>query len=142
MKAPSRATLSPKKGTRVDFSIFMGACKKRRSAPIMGCLPAHCLLAFCFLPSAFCFLSYVRALGIDVNGIKGLAGRHEQPVALASAEAEIGADFRQQDHANPFAAGSEDVHAIVSLTYPAGPRPDVPVFVGADAVGKPRALAG
>ena len=75
------------------------------------------------------------SLSIDVNGIKGLAGSHEQPVALASAEADIGADFRQQDHANPFAAGGKNVHAIVSLTHPACPRPDVAVLVGADAVG-------
>ena len=73
------------------------------------------------------------ALCIDVNGVKGLAGAHEQPVALASAEAEIGAGFRQHDLANPFAAEGEDVHAIVSLADPAGGGPDVAVPVGANA---------
>src|SRR5258706_7793639 len=86
-------------------------------------------------------LGDVGALGLDVHGIQGLARGHEQAVPLGTAEADVRADLRQADLADALAIRSEDVHAVVSLAGPAGPRPDVSVHVGADAVRRAR-LAG
>ena len=83
----------------------------------------------------------MRSLRLDVDGVERLAGGHEQPVALGPAEAEVGADLRQQDQADARAVRAEDVHAVVAVADPAGADPDVAVDVGADAVGQAGAFA-
>src|ERR1017187_1049983 len=75
----------------------------------------------------------VGAAGSDEDGVEGLAGRHIEPVALGTAEAEVGADLRQQDHADAMALGRKDVYAIVARAA-AGSRPDVAVDIGSNSV--------
>src|SRR5690606_34473656 len=62
--------------------------------------------------------------------------RHEQPVALAASEADVGADLRQPDLADARAVGGEDMDAVVTVADPAGARPDVPVLVATDPVSE------
>src|SRR6476620_11667200 len=83
----------------------------------------------------------VRADRFHVDRVERLAGRHEQAISSGPAEADVGADLRQQDHPDPLTRRREDVHSVVARSNPAGARPDVAVGVGADAVRHARALA-
>ena len=58
------------------------------------------------------------ALRLHIDGIERLAGAHKEAVALGAAEADVGADLRQQDHADALAFGGENMDAVV-----AGARP-------------------
>src|ERR1035438_6898345 len=78
-------------------------------------------------------LRYVGAAGTHEHGVQRLAGRHVEAVALGTAEAEVGADLGQQDHADALALRRKDVYAIVACAA-AGSRPDVAVDIGADSV--------
>src|SRR4051794_40352458 len=75
----------------------------------------------------------VRANSLDVDAVERLAGSHEQPVSLRSAEADIRAVLRQADHADHFPARRDHLHS--------GPRtgPDVSVDVAPHSVGSGRA---
>src|SRR3546814_7118004 len=64
-----------------------------------------------------------------MDRIEALAGRHEQPVALGPAEAEVGADLRQPDLRDARAVGCEHVDPVISVTDPAGGRPHIPLLV-------------
>src|SRR5690606_4563858 len=75
-------------------------------------------------------------LCLDVHGIQGRAARHEQPVALAAAEADVAADFRQQDLTDARAVGGKDVHAVIAIADPASAGPNVAVHVAANSVGE------
>ena len=59
-------------------------------------------------------LADMGALNTDVHRIQRLASRHVQPISLGATEAQVGADFRQQDHANALAAGREDLNAVIT----------------------------
>src|SRR5260370_1344941 len=84
----------------------------------------------------------VRTSGFHVHRVQRLGGGHEQPVALRPPKANVGANLRQQDHADALAFGIEDVNAVISRSHPAGADPDVAIGVGPDAVREPRALSG
>src|SRR5258708_20807464 len=60
------------------------------------------------------------ALGFDIHGVDRLAGGHEQAIALAAAEAEVGAALGQQDAADQRAVRPAHGHTILS---PAPPQP-------------------
>src|SRR5258708_12103150 len=53
-----------------------------------------------------------RALRIDVERIERMARGHEQPVALDTAEAEIGPALGQRDEADGFADRVENLHPV------------------------------
>ena len=55
------------------------------------------------------------ALRLDVERIDGLAGGHEQAVALPAAEAEVGAALGQQDAADQSAVGREHRDAVLAF---------------------------
>src|SRR4030095_13279938 len=74
-----------------------------------------------------------HALRVHVERVERLAGRHEEPVALDPAEAEVGAALREQDAADELARGVEDRHAIEALAA-APPAPEVAVDITAHAV--------
>src|SRR5262249_2848937 len=76
----------------------------------------------------------VGTLRLYIQGVQGLARRHEQAVALGAAEADVGTDLRQQDQADPLAVRCEHVDPVVAVAHPAGPDPDVAVDVRPDAV--------
>src|SRR5476651_1259436 len=48
------------------------------------------------------------ALRVHIKRVERVAGRHEQAVAIAAAEADVGAAFRQVDMADRLALGIED----------------------------------
>ena len=55
----------------------------------------------------------MRALGLYVDRVERLAGSHKEAVALAAAEADIAADFRQENLPDAFALlRLEDMNAI------------------------------
>src|SRR5271155_3209807 len=76
-------------------------------------------------------------LRFHVDRIERLAGRHEQAVALRAAEADVGANLRKENQADPLALLVEDVNAVVAVADPAAARPDVAVHVRANAVREP-----
>src|ERR1043166_4510545 len=83
----------------------------------------------------------MRALRIHEQCIERLTGRHEQTVSLGAAEADITADFRQQDLANTLSVGRENMDPVIAFPDPTGAGPDVPIDVGADAISHPREAA-
>src|SRR5437868_2830591 len=62
------------------------------------------------------------AFGIDVDRVERLARRHEQPVAAASAKAQIGAALRQCDAADHLAVGREHRDPVEFAWAPAAPQ--------------------
>jgi hypothetical protein len=56
--------------------------------------------------------------GLDVDDVEGLAGGHEEAVAVRAAEADVGADFREEDLADALGFGGEDLHAVVTGAKP------------------------
>src|SRR5437763_7475385 len=86
--------------------------------------------------------SEMRALGLDVNGVEGLAGGHEQTVAFFAPKTNVRADFRQQNHPDSTAFRRKYVHAVVAVTHPARRGPEVAIEVAADAVGAAVAAYG
>src|SRR5438034_8229460 len=86
--------------------------------------------------------SDMRALGLDVNGVEGLAGGHEQTVAFFASKTNVRADFRQQNHPDSTAFRRKYVHAVVAIAHPARRGPEVAIDVAADAVGAAVAAYG
>src|SRR5882757_9446088 len=80
----------------------------------------------------------MRALRLHIDRIQRLACRHEQPVSLLAAEADIGAGLGQFDLANARAVRGEDVHAVIAVTDPAGADPGIAVGIDAKAIRKTR----
>jgi hypothetical protein len=77
-----------------------------------------------------------RALRLHIERIERTAGRHEQPVALGAAEADVGADLRQADAQDRLAVGRER-HDAVELLAPCSPTaPQIAGDVAAHAVGR------
>src|SRR5439155_25719491 len=64
-------------------------------------------------------LRNVRALRLDIDRVDRLARGHEEAVALLPAEAEVGANFRQQNHADALAFWRKNVDAVVTVAHPA-----------------------
>src|SRR5262249_13931453 len=77
-----------------------------------------------------------RALGSDVKGVQGLAGRHEEPVPLGAPEGHVAADLGEPDAPDELAPGRPYRHPAVAHG-PAGVAgaPHVAVHVAAGAVG-------
>src|SRR5262245_54208143 len=80
----------------------------------------------------------VRAARLHIDRVERLAAGHEESVALAPAEAYVGADLGQADLTDANAVGRKDVHAVIAVADPAGARPDIAVLVAADAVREAR----
>src|SRR3981081_1748667 len=80
----------------------------------------------------------MRALGLDIDRIQRLAGRHEQAVALLAAEADIGAGLGQQNLADPGAIRREHLDAVIAWADPARADPDVAFGVDPQSVRKTR----
>src|SRR5436190_860748 len=77
-----------------------------------------------------------RALGVDVERVQRMACRHEQPVAIAAAEADVGAALGQLDVADRLAVGIEYAHAVKLGRAHAPAAPQIAVGVDAEAVGR------
>src|SRR5207249_11283234 len=71
----------------------------------------------------------VGARCFHIDGIKGFACGHEQPVALGTAETGVGAGFWQTDHSDAIAVRRNDLNSRT------GSSPDVAVHVTANAIG-------
>ena len=70
----------------------------------------------------------MRGAGIHINRIQALAGRHEEAVAPGAPEADVGAVFREADHADLLACRGDDQHAGASTA------PEVAVHIAAHAI--------
>src|SRR5678816_2391340 len=81
-------------------------------------------------------LSRRTASGLDEHRVQGAAAGHEQAVALAAAEADVGDDLRHADPTYALAVRCEYVNPVVALAHPAHAGPDVAVFVAPYAVGE------
>src|SRR5258705_10277278 len=81
-------------------------------------------------------LTWCGALGVDVDGVERLAGAHEEPVPLGSAEGDVRSRFRQTNPAEQLALRIPDRHAaIADIGAGITSAPEVAVDVDADAVG-------
>src|SRR5205085_5601760 len=68
--------------------------------------------------------------------VERLASRHEQPIALGSAEADVAADLREPDAPDQLAGGIPDRHpAIADGATGVARAPEVALDIGAHAVG-------
>ena len=76
----------------------------------------------------------MSAGGVDVDGVKRLAGRHEKAVVLASSEAKVAAGFGQFDQTDALTFGIENVDAIVAVADPSCAGPEVSIDVAANAI--------
>src|SRR5262249_53819276 len=78
------------------------------------------------------------ALGVDVEGVERLTRRHEQPIALWTAEADVGADFRQSNAADQLSVPRPHGHAAVAETADGGiavaRNPEISVDIGVRAI--------
>src|SRR6185503_8482416 len=68
--------------------------------------------------------SALDALGVDIERIDRVTRRHEQPIALDAAEAEVGAAFRERNKADWLAGRIENLDAVLLLVAhtPAAPQ--------------------
>jgi hypothetical protein len=76
----------------------------------------------------------VSAHGLGIDGVKTAAGGHEEAVSARAAEADVGADFWENNLADSLSFRGEDVDAVVAFAHPAHSGPDVSVFVAANAI--------
>src|SRR5262245_8831508 len=74
------------------------------------------------------------ALGIDVERIDRVARGHEQAVAVAAAEADVGAALRERDEADRLAVGVEHLDAVKTGAPHAPAAPQIAVDIDAEAV--------
>jgi len=78
--------------------------------------------------------------GVDVDGVDAGAGGHEEAIAFAASEADIGADFGEVDLADTVSVGGEDVNTVITVADPTGTGPDIAVGVATDAVSISRVV--
>src|SRR5260370_17064320 len=78
----------------------------------------------------------LRAARIRVERIERVTRGHEQAVALAPAESEVGAALRQRDEADRLALGIEHLDPIELGVAHAPAAPQVAVHVDTEAVGR------
>src|SRR6266404_1690367 len=76
------------------------------------------------------------ALGVDVERIERVARRHEQAIAMAAAEAEVGAALRQVDVADRLARRIEYAHAVEVGRAHAPAAPQIAVDIDPETVGR------
>src|SRR5215510_2796689 len=82
------------------------------------------------------YLGGPRALSGDVKRVERLARRHEESIALGSAEADVPAHFRKPDATDELALGVPHRHpAVAQVASRVARDPDVALDVTADAVG-------
>src|SRR4051794_20520366 len=77
-----------------------------------------------------------RALVVDVDGVDRRARRHEQPVPLLAAEAQVGARLRQVDLADQVPARRVAADPVLPRVGPPHAAPDVALRVDPHPVGK------
>src|SRR5262249_58208841 len=77
-----------------------------------------------------------HALRVDVKCVERMARGHEQPVAIAPAEADVGAAFRQIDVTDRLAGGIEHPHAVELGRAHAPAAPQIAVDIDPQAVGR------
>src|SRR5258705_6949278 len=81
-------------------------------------------------------LSRSRSLGGDIERVQRLAGRHEQPIALGSAEGDVAAHLGQADATDELTFRRPHRHPAVAQIAAAIARdPEIAVHVTAGAVG-------
>src|SRR3954447_23915464 len=80
----------------------------------------------------------MRALRLDIDGIKRLARRHEQAVSLLATEAHIGAGFRQANLTDACAVRRENLDAVITFANPARADPDIAIDVDPQSVREAR----
>lgn len=80
----------------------------------------------------------MSAEGLYIDGVEGLAAGHEQAIASRAAKADVAADLGEEDLADAFAFGIEDMDAVVAIADlgPSGAGPHIAVGVAPDAVGE------
>src|SRR5262249_61126531 len=83
-----------------------------------------------------------RALSIYIEPIERMACSHEQPIALAATEANIGAALRQCNKADRLAFGIKHFDAVEVGVAHAPPAPQIAVHVDAEAVRRALRLGG
>src|SRR5437899_7084434 len=71
-----------------------------------------------------------------------VARRHEQPVAVAAAEAEVGAAFGQRDEGDRLAGGVENLDPVLLGVAHAPAAPEIAVDIAAEAVGRATRFGG
>src|SRR3989442_7377009 len=91
-------------------------------------MSARDTLLLCKSPSGRGLLRDVGARCFHIDGIQGFACGHEQPVAPATAETDVGAGFGQTDHSDAIAVRRNDLNSRT------GSSPDVAVHVTTNAI--------
>src|SRR5579862_4232744 len=74
-------------------------------------------------------LCNVSSYRVHIHRVKRLAGGHKQPVTPRTPETDVGAVFRQTNHADGLAVRCDHLHARPRS------RPNVPIDVATNAVG-------
>src|SRR5262245_1522890 len=83
-----------------------------------------------------------RALRIHIKRIERMARSHEQPIALATTEAKIGAALWQRDKADRLAFGIEHLDAVEVGVAHAPAAPQIAIHVDAEAVRRALRFGG
>src|SRR5437879_12268521 len=79
----------------------------------------------------------MRSLGFHIHRVERLTAGHKYAVALAPAEAQVGAALGQHDLADAVTIGGKDMHAVKTLTTPTCSRPDIARDLRTNAVRPP-----
>src|SRR5258705_7134495 len=87
-------------------------------------------------------LSPGGALRVDVERKHRRAAAHEEAVAIAPAEAQVGAALGQVDAADQLGLAVEDIDAVQRLAAHAPAHPEVALDIYAEAVGRAASLGG
>ena len=83
-----------------------------------------------------------HALGIHIHRIHRCAGGHKQPIAVTSAEAQIGATFRQIDTSDQFALRIEYRHAVEAFLAHTPAAPQIAVDIAAKSIRRAIGFGG
>src|ERR1700733_5079984 len=76
----------------------------------------------------------MRALGLDIDSIQRLAGRHEQAVSLFATKAEIGAGLGQTNLRDTLAIRCKNLDAVIAVADPARADPDIAFGIDPHAI--------
>src|SRR5262249_23788665 len=83
-----------------------------------------------------------RALRIHVERVERMARRHEYPVALDAAEADIRGALGQCDEADGLAGRVENLHAVLLRATHAPAAPQIAVDVASETIRRAARLGG
>src|SRR5262245_22673008 len=83
-----------------------------------------------------------RSLRVDIERVERMTGRHEKPVALEAAEADVGAALGQRDKADRLAGSIKNLDPVLLLVAHPPAAPEVAIDVKAEAVGRAPRLGG